>query len=364
MLLHDALILDAPRRTKDGFMAVRAKAARSGVYDYLGSDVDPSGARFKAADLVKVYRPEDEVFSKASVASFFAKPITDNHPAEAVTADNWKSHARGAVMGAIKDGEYLAFDLVLMDSDAIKAVDSGRRELSNGYACDLSFEDGIAPDGTAYQAVQRNIRGNHVALVDRGRAGPECRINDAFAVCDSNPAAISGISHKEPTMKKIVMDGLQVDLSDADAVSAAITKLQGQVNDGATALADAQKAHDKAMGEKDAKIADLEAKVIDEAKIDALADAKAEVVAKAKALLGDKLGDIKGKSIADIRRTAVAKQFGDTAVTDKSDDYVEARFDAMSDAKADPLRSVISDQRTSFTSISSIRDAARVAAMN
>jgi hypothetical protein len=173
MQFCDTLTLDAPKRTKDGFMAVRARAARAGVYEYLGREVDPSGTRFKADQLVKVYRPEEQVFDKASIASFIAKPVTNDHPAEPVTADNWKRHSRGAVMGALRDQEYLALDLTIMDGAAIADIEAGKRQLSNGYSCDLSFEDGVAPDGTDYQAVQRNIRGNHVALVDRGRAGSE-----------------------------------------------------------------------------------------------------------------------------------------------------------------------------------------------
>lgn len=190
MYFTDALTLDAPRRTRDGFMAVRAKAARVGVYDYLGSEIDPEnrhGLRDKG--VVKVLRDEATVFDKAAAQSFIGKPVTDDHPTQAVTADNWRQHARGTVMGAIRDGDYLAFDLLLTDADAIAKVDSGKRELSNGYAASLEFGDFAAPDGTKCVARQTSIQGNHVALVDRGRAGPECRISDA-ARCDSAPRSI------------------------------------------------------------------------------------------------------------------------------------------------------------------------------
>tara|TARA_A100000172_G_scaffold68779_1_gene48630 strand:+ start:118 stop:1170 length:1053 start_codon:yes stop_codon:yes gene_type:complete len=319
---------------------VRARAARTGIYDYAGHEVDPNnehGLRDKA--VVKVYRPGDQVFDRASLASFVGKPITDNHPTDPVTRDNWRDHARGTIMGAVRDGEYVAFDLMLTDGATIDAVEAGKRELSNGYATDLKFEPGNAPDGTAYDAVQTSITGNHIALVDRGRAGSECRISDRFAVCDANPARVAELTAtKDEPMKKITLDGLQVDLSDADAVSAAFDKLQAKVATADKALADAQTEHDKAIAKLDAKVEELESKVVDQAQIDALADAKADTVAKAKAVCGDKLPDTAGKTVGEVRRMALDAKGIDC--TDKSDDYIEARFDALTadaSGKVEPI---------------------------
>lgn len=306
MQLNDRLTLDAPKRTRDGFLAVRAKAARAGVYDYASFEVGGEEHGFKTSDTVKIYRPEDEVFAADSVASFLAKPVTNNHPAEPVTAANWKDHARGVNMGALRDGEYLAFDLVIMDGALIADIDAGKRELSNGYACTLDWTAGTAPDGTAFDAIQRHIRGNHIAVVDKGRAGSECSIKDGndvhdprksnggkpFADCEANPAAIEDLSIGEKTnVTKITLDGLQVDLSDADAVKAAIAKIQGQVTD-------AETARDKALGDVatlttdkaalEAKVVTLEKQVADAAitpeKLRDAAKAFSTVVSQAKAL--------------------------------------------------------------------------------
>ena len=85
--------------------------------------------------------------------------------------------------------------------------------------------------------------------------------------------------------------------------------------------------------------------MLDEAAIDALADAKAEIGGKLKALFGDGF-DTKGKTIPEIRRMAVARKFGDVSVKDKSDDYVEARFDAMiADSKAPAMAATIACTR-------------------
>lgn len=201
----DRLTLDAPRRTSDGYMAVRAKAARTGVYQYTGREVDPNNEHgLRDQPSVNVLRDEAAVFDKRAVHSFIGKPITDDHPREAVTASNWRDHGRGVVMGAIRDGDHLAFDLVLMDAGTISKVEAGKAELSNGYAATLEFGDFAGPAGEKCQARQAAIVGNHVAIVDRGRAGPSCRIGDA-AICDALPIALQdGAKEAAAWLKKAI----------------------------------------------------------------------------------------------------------------------------------------------------------------
>jgi len=212
-------------------MAVRAKAARVGVYDYLASepsiaDALPAGHTFKPHDVVKVLRDERTVFDQKAVHSFIGKPITDDHPSVAVTADNHRELARGTIMGAKwEEGGYLAFDLLLTDAEAIAKVNAGKRELSNGYAASVEFGDFTAPDGTKCHARQTSITGNHVALVDRGRAGSECAIKDGFAVCDALPSNILDSLTKEKPVKTMLIDGLTVDVSNADTAMATIQTL-------------------------------------------------------------------------------------------------------------------------------------------
>lgn len=205
VLFSDALTLDAPRKTQDGYLAVRARAARTGVYQYTGREVDPDnkhGLRDQAS--VNVLRDDAAVFDERAVRSFIAKPITDDHPREAVTAANWRDHGRGIVMGAIRDGDHLAFDLVLMDAATIAKVEAGKAELSNGYAATLEFGDFAGPAGEKCQARQAGIVGNHVAIVDRGRAGSSCRIGDA-AICDALPIALQdGAKEAAAWLKKAI----------------------------------------------------------------------------------------------------------------------------------------------------------------
>src|SRR5690242_6333914 len=109
MFASDHLTLDAPRRTKDGYLAVRAQAARVGVHDYTGTQVHPEnkhGLRTKTT--IKVLRDDATVFDQAAAHSFIGKPVTNDHPTTPVTAANWRDHARGTVMGAMRDGDYLS----------------------------------------------------------------------------------------------------------------------------------------------------------------------------------------------------------------------------------------------------------------
>jgi hypothetical protein len=242
----------------------------------------------------------------------------------------------------------------------------------------------------------KSIRGNHVAIVDKGRAGSTCAIADA-ARCVSLPADVFELltdertysdgqtPHKTeparretsnpsgglrtPKMEKLWPEDdpdRRISVRGDAALEVAVTKLQGQLKDAIDGRAADKTAHDKAIATKDAEIDDLKTKVVDQAKIDQLADAKAAVVADAKKIAGDKLGDTAGKSVADVRRMACAAVLGDAAVKDKSDDYIEARFDTLKDGKAeqrDPVRDALSSGvRTNVNdSGASVRDLARAA---
>jgi hypothetical protein len=313
--LADRISIIDKGRSADGFLKVRARAARSGVYDYLGIEVDPEGKKFKPNDVVKVYRPADEVFDKASLASFVGKPITNDHPTTPVNASNWRDLARGSIFGVVKDGDYVGFDLAFMDGATIAAIEDGKRELSNGYSCELSIEDGVTSDGTAYQAVQRNIRGNHVALVDQGRAGPECRVADSrWAACDANPAALAAFNPKEPAMAGTIMvDGLPISLADEAAVRAVLDKKDAAITAANKELADANAKVSTLTGEKTAlesQLADAKA-ALDPAKLDAMVADRAALIGKVKAIAPTIATD--GKTDADLRRAVVEAKLGDAA---------------------------------------------------
>ena len=181
MMLHDRAPIERIRRLADGRVAAVAKFARTGCYTYAGSEV----GRPELAS-VTVYRDEAEVFSEDAMASFGHKAITLGHPTDSVTAANWKRVSVGFTEGRVaRDGGFVEIPLMLADASAVDAMEKGERELSAGYSCQLVWGDGIAPDGTKYQAKQTGIRGDHIAIVPSGRAGGACRLGDSSTTADA-----------------------------------------------------------------------------------------------------------------------------------------------------------------------------------
>lgn len=196
MIVFDAMPLGTSRRrTGDGYLLAQAHAARVGIQTYLGGEVGKPGA-----GIVRVYRPEAEVFDGASMASFGNKPITVGHPPETVNAATWRKYAVGFVGGEVaRDGDRIAVPLMFTDADAIRQLDAGVAELSAGYSTDLDWTAGTTPQGEAYDAVQRVIRINHVALVPQGRAGASVRVGDA------------GLSDDARTLRDAVLRDFDID---------------------------------------------------------------------------------------------------------------------------------------------------------
>lgn len=333
MLLTDTVTVSGIRRTADGYLVADAKVARTGIQEYLGSELGKPDMMF-----VRVYRPEDAVFSTDAMHTYAFRPMTNDHPPEQVTADNWRKYAIGQTGGeVVRDGEYIRVPMVLMDAQAISDYESGKRELSMGYQAEIEFRDGVTANGQKYDAIQTNLKMNHLALVDRARGGAALRIGD------DNPKGKKPMS--DVKTKTMLVDGLSVETTDAGAQ--AISKLQDQ-------LKDAQKEHQKLIDEhakalatkdaeiakKDAAIDDMKAKQMTDAQIDERVKARADLVATAK-LIAD--ADYSGKSDTEIRKAVVLAKFGDS-MKDKPDAYISARFDILAeDAAKDPVRSALAN---------------------
>jgi len=339
MQFTDRVTVDGTRITNDGYLAASARIARTGVQYYMGMEIDPKnehGLRDRMS--VGVYRSEAEVFAKDSLSTLAHKPLTNNHPPVAVTSENWKDYAIGSIGDEIaRDGDFIRVPLVVMDAAAIRAIVSGKRELSAGYQCEITFEDGVAPSGESYQATQRSVRFNHVSVVDAARAGHEARIGDNWGV---SPIPQPEQESRMSDTRTVMVDGLSVVTTDAGAQ--AIEKLQADkaklVADHATALAASDAKLAKAEAERDAALA----KVLDDKAIDARVAARGDLVVRAKALAPSVVAD--GKSDLDIKRAVLADRKVD--LTGKSDAYVEARFDTLVEdhAGADKTADALTDR--------------------
>lgn len=158
-------------KTPEGFLICHnVPIARTGVQEYLPHELGLTGD-----SLIAVRREDTEVFRAATIASFEGKPVTDDHPPTGVDPTNYNTYMRGVVQNAHRgeagQSDYILADLVIHDANLIAEIETGKREVSCGYDCQY-----IACGDGSYRQV--DIIGNHVAVVDQGRAGPTVSIKD------------------------------------------------------------------------------------------------------------------------------------------------------------------------------------------
>ncbi len=339
----DAVAINGVRITGDGYMVGQAKCARTGCQAYMAADVGLPGS-----GTVNVYRPDEVVFDKASLATFAGKPITIGHPSEGVTAETWRQLAVGDIGTEIaRDGEFVSVPYKIMDAAAIKAIQYGEAcELSMGYTTGIEIRDGVAPDGTPYQAVQTGpIRVNHMAIVKSARGGSQLRIGDD-APWGAAPFTSDGkeIGMADTNLKTVVLgdQAVQVAAVDAQAIenfkAASAKALADAKADGDRTIA----AKDAELATKDSEIAALKAKVLDAAGLDKLVADRADVIGKANVIAPAVMID--GKSIPEIKRAAVVAKSG-AAMAHKSEAYIEAAFDLLCADIADPAAKALADAK-------------------
>ena len=328
MFLKDRLQITTKREyTDEGFLKVPARISRIGIQEYLAVEMGITDKEPGA--IIRVYRPEEEVFSEDSLASFATKPITDNHPPELVTSKNAKQFSVGHVGPEVtRDGMFAQTLLHITDADAITKIESGKVELSNGYTADIEWTPGISPNGEQYDAIQRNIKGNHVAIVEKGRAGSECRLADNLPT-----------NGDKAIMAKITIDGVDYEVS--DQAGQAVGKLQGRLFD---AEKETQESEDELKKKKDeaeakekeskatedtlqAKLDDAIAKAPTGEALDKLVADRAALVAQVTGLVPDLKWE--GKDTATLKREVVAIKRPNVQLDSVSGDYIDAAYDLI-----------------------------------
>ena len=314
--------------TDNGFLKARGLIARTGIQDYYGMEI---GRKDQPLKVFKIYRPEDVVFKQEVLDSLLGVDLTNDHPKSDVNSETYKTLTCGVVVSKgvrdSKEPNFIACDLIVKDAQAIANIEAGKVELSAGYSSEIVMEPGTTPTGEAYDGRIASINFNHVAIVDKGRAG-RARILDK-----------SGVN-----MKSLTIGGITVQLADDaqhEAVEKAVNALNQKMNDTATALNDALKRlsdAEKEKAEKDAHIAELEKELADaklsDDDIKGILNAADKLRTKAKLIAGD---DFVCDSITptDIMVAALMKADSNLNFKDKSSDYIAAYFDARCAAAND-----------------------------
>lgn len=154
--------------------------SKVGVFPYSGAqighpDLDPN-------EIYMVYRPEEELSDEETLNSFKLLPFTDEHAMLGSSADGLMPAEKKGIHGVIGQDVYFEFpylkgNLKIHSEEANNLIESGKKELSIGYRCMYEMCSGIF-DGQPYDFIQRQIRGNHIALVDEGRSGHDVAVLD------------------------------------------------------------------------------------------------------------------------------------------------------------------------------------------
>jgi hypothetical protein len=176
------------RRIKDfnGWWEVEANPLSSaGVFEYLGKSISPN---LDPNRFYKVYRPANELADPACIESFKLLPWTNDHPNRLLGDPELGGIApeEKGIEGVI--GERVFFDeadnmlkgnIKVFSQRHAELIADGKEELSAGYRCKWLHQPGVY-NGQAYDFVQTNIRGNHLASVNNGRMGPDVSVMDAL----------------------------------------------------------------------------------------------------------------------------------------------------------------------------------------
>ena len=161
----DSLPLDATYFTEEGYLVDHPIVTSVGIFIYH----NPDGSERRELRL-----PE-EVFAEKSLASYKGKPVIITHDAGYVDTENVQEEGIGTILSnGYRDGNDVRAEIVIHDIDSVKR--SGMRELSCGYNLRLDETPGVW-EGQPYDAIQRDIEINHLALVNKARAGEQARLN-------------------------------------------------------------------------------------------------------------------------------------------------------------------------------------------
>lgn len=293
------------KRTPQGFLRVNARLSRTGVFAYENG---------------REYRSDEEVFHADSLASINGAPVTDLHPSEKsndgfLTPANAKQHIIGITENVERDGPYLKGSLIIFHEDAIAAIERGeRKEISLGYKCRLEPAPGSI-NGEAYDAIQRDIVVNHVAIGPKGwgRAGPDCAIR-----IDSTSAVGNTVT------ETIRIDGMDIALS-KDSITTLLAEQKREYNE--------LRGHFDALGLELEKEKAARASLEDPSILENRVQARISLVEKCRSLLGEEI-TLDGKSDDELKIDVINKFYPEQKIPIDDASYVEGMFNAICGMKA------------------------------
>lgn len=325
----DTVKLDSPKLDQNGYLKVSAAVTRTGVFVYKHPD----------GSTTRELRHPDDVFNKDSLKTLENRPVTSKHPLVGrLDPDNTKYSSVGNVTGEIKhDNKFVQAELLITDAGAIKDVsreENPIREISCAYDQELIKQDGVF-NGEQYDHVQKNIIYNHVAIVERGRAGPEVRLN--------LDAADAVILLNEPEKRKTNMTTLKIK---CDAVETrtfktgslelkidgtqetaelALEKMIERFDSAISAIRKVESENQNLKGRLDAM---GEQGKISASRLDDLVQERTDALQAAHYL---SMKNYEQLETVDLKKAIVLKSYPDMKQDDITADYIEGRYGAIID---------------------------------
>jgi hypothetical protein len=302
------------------------------------------------------YRPEEQVASPESLASFAGKAITLEHPPVLLDSANTKDYQIGfSGTEVVYDDGFVRAVMTITDKDAIERIMRGdAKEVSAGYRVNYDATPGVTDNGENYDGIQKEISGNHIAVVRRGRAGPQVKLHlDRLDAAD--PSLFTPIEDSSMTAK-VNFDGAEFEVS--ESVALAITKERDDAKmsyedmkkkyNGMMSEAEKMKAEmdamekdmqgkcDSAEGRADALAQEVESlkaslETAQQVNIDSLVEERIALIDKARTSL-DSAFDFAGKTAREIMEASIKAVRGDADLSERSDDYVTAMFDTLAES--------------------------------
>lgn len=273
--LNAGSALNETNRIKDGNGWVEIKGnplSKEGVFDYSGAQISDQLIPDK---IYKVYRPAQELSTQECMESFKLIPWTDEH---AMLGEYYTDPGYKGIEGVIgeeiyfEEG-YLKGNIKVFTQKLANLIEKGKKELSIGYNCVYDIVSGVF-NGQKYDVIQRNIRGNHIALVNEGRSGSDVSVLDQFKFTIDT----KGFDMTEEVMQEAVVESpAQIEDMEKEVsivmVSEAVAQLAGAVK-GLKEQVEAMKAVPAEMDTNDEEIEEVVTKDEEEDKKNDAMDAQ------------------------------------------------------------------------------------------
>lgn len=324
-------ISDNMEMTPEGYLVCKnVPIGRTGWMDYLGQEL-PSAFNEEIGSICKVFRSPEQLFSEATISSFEGKSVTNTHPTANLDINTTAMIERGHAQNIRRDGDFLVADLFVKDAGLISEIQNNlKREVSSGYDCSWhKIGEG------KYE--QRNIIGNHVAVVPNGRAGSKVAIHDA------EPEGLKDTKPKEQnTGGKIFMGKMSKKI--LTAIGFQHYAKDAEPEDIAKAM-DAMNEKDDEVEEKTVKDAEPEKvpekkEVKDEEIVPAWAK---DLIAEVKALKAAEKSETKGADDAKTVMDAVEKELNGEEVKDEDPEKKEDEVKDENPLKDDAEKGKVAD---------------------